>query len=81
MSDEANYRRERIERLLDELRYEITRGMMEKEIDETLGFRFYVPVSSQIPEGVVFCEFRTRPLPRHLMHPNDIEPKLKLVKP
>lgn len=33
-----------------------------------------------IPDGVVFCEFRTRPLPRHFMHPDDLEPQLKLVK-
>lgn len=60
----VNYRMERIERLLKELEYEATRGMMDGEIDESLGFRFIVPVSKQIPDGVVQCEFRTRPIPR-----------------
>lgn len=78
---EVNIRRERIERMLRELRYEIERGMIESEIDETIGYRFYVPISKAIPDGVVFCEFRTRPIPRHMMHPDDMQPRLKLVKP
>lgn len=80
MSDPTNFRRERIEKLLYELRYEVERGMMEREIDEEMGFRFYVPISNAIPGGVVFCEFRTRPIPRHEMHPDYLEPRLKLVK-
>ena len=80
MTDTTNFRRERIEKLLHELRYEVERGMMERDIDETMGFRFYVPISSAIPDGVVFCEFRTRPVPRHFMHPDDLQPRLKLVK-
>ena len=80
MSDPSNFRRERIEKLLYELRYEIERGMMEKDIGEEMGFRFYVPVSSKIPDGVVFCEFRTRPIPRWEMHPDDIQPRLRLVR-
>lgn len=80
MSLGEGYRAERIERLLKELRYEIERGMMEREIDEHLGYRFYVPISHSLPEGVVFCEFRTLPIPRHCMHPDDLRPRLKLVK-
>jgi hypothetical protein len=79
MSDPSNFRKERIEKLLYELRYEIERGMMEKDIGEEMGFRFYVPISSKIPDGVVFCEFRTRPVPRWEMHPDHIEPRLRLV--
>lgn len=75
-----NFRQERIEKLLYELRYEIERGMLSKEIEETISFRFYVPISSAIPDGVVFCEFRTRPIPRYLMNPEDIQPRLRLVK-
>jgi hypothetical protein len=82
MSETANIRFERIERLLCELRYEVERGMMEHEIDETIGFQFVVPLSRAIPDGVVMCEFRTRPLPRHaawsLSAP--LEPRLKVVK-
>lgn len=80
MSEGANIRRERVERLLEELRYEITRGMMDGDLDETMGFRFYVPISKAIPDGVVFCELRTRPLPRHMMEFQHMEPRLKLVK-
>jgi hypothetical protein len=75
-----NYRMERIERLLRELEYEVIRGMMEREIDETLGFRFVVPVSNRIPKGVVECTFRTRPT---LLAYSNIEPggsKLRVVK-
>lgn len=77
---EVNVRRERIERLLRELRYEVERGMLEHDIDETMGFTFYVPLSRSIPDGVVHCEFRTRPIPRHHMDYREMEPRLKLVK-
>ncbi len=80
MSDPSNFRRERIEKLFHELRYEIERGMMEGDIDETLGFRWYVPLSKAIPDGVVRCEFRTRPIPRIGMGPDEIFPRLTLVK-
>lgn len=67
MADETNFRFERISKLFKELEYEITRGMMEGEIDETLGFDFYVPVSKNLPEGVVSCHFRSRPILRYAM--------------
>ena len=79
-NDAANVRFERIQKLLDELKYEVTRGMMDKEVDESLGFQFYVPISTAIPDGVVFCEFRTRPIHRHHMQMDAMEPRLKLVK-
>lgn len=80
MADTTNFRQERVEKLLHELRYEIERGMLEKDIGEEIGFRFYVPISSKIPDGVVFCEFCTRPIPRYAMDPNDLQPRLRLVK-
>jgi hypothetical protein len=80
MADPTNFRQERIEKLLHELRYEVTRGMMEGEIDEQLGFRFIVGVSRNINDGVVACEFRTRPVPRGHMSPDDLEPRLRVVK-
>lgn len=61
MSEPANIRLERITRLLRELEYEVTRGIMEREIDEEVGYRFMIPVSQKIPGGIVGCEFRTRP--------------------
>jgi hypothetical protein len=78
MSDPSNFRMERIEKLLRELRYEIERGMLERDIDETIGFEFYVPLSHVIPNGVVYCQLRTRPIPRHMM--DSLEPRLRLVK-
>ena len=80
MSDPTNFRRERIEKLLHELRYEVERGMLARDVDEEIAFRFYVPISNKIPDGVVFCEFRTRPVPRYAMHPDALTPRLKLVK-
>ena len=75
------YRLERIERLLNELRYECERGMMEGEIDEQMVFRFIVPLSKAIPNGVVFCEFHTRPTPHYMCpYPEAASPKLRVVK-
>jgi hypothetical protein len=80
MSDPTNFRMQRIEKLLYELRYEIGRGMMENEIDEEIAFRFYVPVSRRIPKGVVACRFETRPIPAHMVDPRDgAQPKLRIV--
>src|SRR3989442_1424789 len=59
---------------------QLERGMLERDIGEEMGFRFYVPISTKIADGVVFCEFRTRPVPRHAMHPDDLQPRLRLVK-
>lgn len=80
-SDPAQYRKKRIERLLEELRYEVTRGMMENEIEEEIGFQFVVPLSRRYRRGVVFCEFVTQPLEHFGMAPTppDHGPHLKLV--
>jgi hypothetical protein len=78
--EKLNYRWERIQRLLAELRYEVQRGMMEGEIDEQIGYRFVVPVSKAIPNGVVMCEFRTRPQPAYCVNIEDHEPRLRVVK-
>lgn len=75
----TNYRLERIERLLEDLKYEIIRGMMEGEVDETLTFQFHVPVSKRIKDGVVSCEFRSRPVHRANMN-HEITPKLRVIK-
>lgn len=58
----------------------MSRGMLEREIDEELGFRFYVPVSRSIPDGVVFCEFRTRPTHRYAANLEDTEPRLRVIE-
>lgn len=78
MSDKPNYRMERIERLLKELEYEVVRGMMEGEVDETLQFTFIVPLSKRIHKGIVHCEFRTRPAPHYMAMIGP--PRLQVVK-
>jgi len=80
VADATNFRRERIEKLLHELRYEIERGMIERDIDEEMGFRFIVPISQKIKDGVVHCEFRTRPMPRSAINIDDLQPRLRVVK-
>lgn len=65
MADPSNFRRDRIEKLLHELEYEVTRGILEADIDEEMGFKFYVTMSRKKPGGVVLCEFRTLPIPAH----------------
>jgi hypothetical protein len=80
MSDPTNFRKERIEKLLYELKYEVTRGMLEGDIQEEMVFSFVVTISKAIPDGIVRCEFRTRPVPRHSMHIDDLQPRLRVVK-
>lgn len=80
MNDTTNFRMERIEKLLNELRYEVARGMMEREIEETISFSFIVPVSRDIPDGVVRCSFETRPVPRYAAIGFDPMPRLRIVK-
>lgn len=80
MSDSTSFRWERVKKLLRELEYEVTRGMMEGELDEEIGFRFAVPVSKKIPDGAVMCEFRTRPMPRGAFSFLEFDPRLKVVK-
>lgn len=80
MNDPTSLRRERIEKLLNELRYEVERGMMEREIDETMTFRFFVPISNAIPGGVVRCQFQTRPVPRYEAVGSELQPRLTIVK-
>lgn len=75
-----DYRKQRIERLLKELEYEVVRGVLEGEIDEQIGYRFVIPRSRALPNGIVMCEFRTRPMPRYAVHPDDFQPSLKVVK-
>ena len=82
MSDETNFCMQRIEKLFHELRYEIERGIMKRDIDETIGFEFVIPLSRAIPDGVIVCRFESRPRPRHeaLMFSHSVQPRLRLVK-
>lgn len=76
----VNIRKERIERLLQELQYEVTRGMIEGEIEERIGFEFFVPISKTVKDGVVQCIFQTRPTERYFNNnPDGNQPRLKVV--
>lgn len=79
MKEDSEFRKNRIEKLLHELKYEITRGMMEREIEEEMGFRFVVPTSKHFPKGVVWCEFMCYPRP-DVNGIVDAAPRLTLVK-
>jgi hypothetical protein len=60
--EKPNYRMQRVERLLEELKYEVTRGMLEGDLpDETMGFRFYVPISKAIYEALCSASFAHAP--------------------
>ena len=76
----TSQRMERIEWLLQELRHEITRGMMEREIDEHIGYVFIVPTSARYPGGVVRCEFRTDPMSNGAAAGSEYKPRLSVVK-
>ncbi len=59
--DSANIRRERIERLLYELEYEVTRGVMEHEIEPRMGLQKILPGG---PTGTVMLRFEIQPMRR-----------------
>lgn len=63
MSD-PGYRKDRIERLLQEVRYEVERGVLGREIPETLGFEFVIPVSKEGDDWCVQFVVRMKPMPR-----------------
>lgn len=76
MSDDANIRRERIERLLRELEYEVTRGVMEREIEPRMGFSKILPGG---PTGYVSMFFEVRPSDGSPMLGLDQMPRLRVV--
>lgn len=77
MSEDANIRRERIERLLRELEYEITRGIIEREIEPEMGWSRIMPGG---PTGTVIAEFRVRPRCDGEFYFDDRrEPRLRVV--
>lgn len=61
MTDETNVRKERIEKLLAELKYEITRGVMEREIEPEMLYNQLMPGG---PTGQVLLNVQLRPLRR-----------------
>ena len=69
--DNANFRRERIKRLLAELQYEITRGLMQREIEPRMGWSTVMPGG---PTGSVIAEFRVRPRNEGEMFFDDRQP-------
>lgn len=77
MGDEsANIRRERIERLLRELKYEITRGVMEREIEPRMGMEKIIPGG---PTGYVTFRLDVRPSDGRSFAMQDQMPRLRVV--
>lgn len=52
----GNYRLERINRLLRELEYEVTRGIIERDVEE-LAFQFFVPMNFHNQYKTARCSF------------------------
>lgn len=64
-----------------ELRYEIEVGMLQGDIEESIAFEWVVPVSKALPEGVVMCSFRSRPMHRqNVFGMGHEQPRLRVVK-
>lgn len=77
MTEGANIRAERIERLLHDLEYEIVRGVMEREIEPSMAWTKIMPGG---PTGTVVAEFRVRPLAEGEYNFNDRRgPLLRVV--
>jgi hypothetical protein len=78
MSIDGDMRRERIERLLNELEYEITRGIMNREIDPHMGMSSILPGG---PTGHVSISFDVRPSDgRYAGFGPDRMPRLRVVE-
>lgn len=82
MSEAAKRRKERIDVLLEELKYELVRGVMEGEIEEEMHWRYVLPVSKSIPQGVVTMAFIMRPAPGYAVPTSwgfEPQPRLRIV--
>lgn len=76
MGDDASFRRDRIERLLRELEYEITRGVMGREIEPRMGMEKIIPGG---PTGYVTMRFDVRPSDGRSFMSGDQMPRLRVV--
>ena len=76
MSEDANMRRDRIERLLRELEYEITRGVMGREIEPRMGMSKILPGG---PTGYVQLHFTVQPSDGRSVFGPDQMPTLRVV--
>lgn len=74
------FRWERVKKLLDELRYEVERGLHENEIDEEFSYTFIYPLSRVKPDGMVRGEFRLFPIERYMVSPQDYQPRIRRIK-
>lgn len=74
------YRKDRILRLFEELKYEITRGVMEHAISERLKFTFTVPVSAEGKDFAVAFTADLRPMPRWSVRNADETGRLRIIE-
>lgn len=80
MSTAAQMRKERIERLLEELAYEVTRGVMEREIEPDLHFRRLFPCVGR-GDDMAQLEFHVWPATNAAMPSRwDGKAKLRLIE-
>ena len=78
MIDTKQHRINRIDILLYELKYEVTRGIMEGDIEEHMTYEFFIPQSKELKGGIIQCTFNTKPTFYNTALYN--EPKLRVVK-
>lgn len=76
MATDGDMRRERIDRLLRELEYEITRGVMQQEIEPSFGFVRIMPGG---PTGEVTMRLEVRPSHGDPFFREDSRPRLRVV--
>lgn len=76
MTTDADMRRERIEHLLRELEYEVTRGVMEREIEPRMGMQKIMPGG---PTGYVTMHFSVLPSDGRASMSEPQMPRLRVV--
>lgn len=79
MSESADFRLRRIEKLLHELEYEITRGVMEREIEPDLHMSKIFPCAGR-GDGLALLEVHLSPTHKYSSHAYNVRPMLRIVK-
>lgn len=79
MSEAARMRKERIERLMRELEYEVIRGVMEREIEPDIHLSKTFPCPG-VGVGTAHIDFHVYPTNRYHGFSNERQPNIRLVE-
>lgn len=63
MGKDAEFRFERIKKILNELTYEVQRGIHEKDTHEKIGYQ-QILNSNEVNDGLLVLRFETQPMTR-----------------